>query len=317
MKARGRDTARLGPKRIVGHNPTIDYLRLLAALPVVLLHAHAPFGFLSTASVGFFAMTMVWFLMLGLTSPSASAGSLMCKRGRRLLYPFVIWGTLQAGGVMVDAVASNESVRGDLVDWLPPDGHFAQLWFLPWAACICALLIALFWKRDIRIRGTAAILLALTATVVFSVACLTISRVATIPPLLELFIQYLPSVGIGMLFVALRDDGMALLACAAALVVVGLGLDAMGFAGTLQLTLATPLLAVALFVPMPVPKAAWAARIAPLAMNVYLVHVLVLVLAKRLLDMPLDTLAGGIFVYLLSICVALVIQDSFLNRWLK
>lgn len=300
---------------ITGFNPLVDYLRLLAAFPVVLLHAHAPFGFLSDASVGFFAMTMVWFLMLGLAKPRGTPRELGKKRVRRLLYPFLIWGGLQASAIAADALVSGGSVTADLSTWFPPGGHFAQLWFLPWAAIVCMLLIPLFWGKDLQLQGAGRVVAGLVATALFSAGCLALAEVPQIPVLIQLFIRFLPSVAIGVLFVSLRRGGEILLIAAAVIVLVGFVLRTIGLSGTLQLTLAAPVLAIALFVPLPRTRLSdW---VAPLAMDVYLVHVLVLVTTATLLGIRFESLIGGLFIYLLSICAALVLEVSPLGRWLK
>jgi hypothetical protein len=46
-----------------GYNATVDYLRMIAAILIVLFHAHAPAGQFSVASVGVFAVFLAFFAL--------------------------------------------------------------------------------------------------------------------------------------------------------------------------------------------------------------------------------------------------------------
>ena len=299
-----------------GANLGIDVLRLLAAYFVVQVHAHAPGGFLNVAAVGFFAMSMTWFLLVGLERPKAGFGRMLSRRLRRLLVPFALWGAVQVAAKTADALVSGQDIGADLAGWFPPQGHFAQLWYLPWAAMVCALLMALFWRRAIRLDGAWPLaVLVWAAVLAFSALCIALREWVDWPPLAELFVFYLPSVAIGALLFALRDSRKAMLLAAGAFCAAGLPAWAAGFIGAQQLVLTAPLMVLAL--QMPWPAGRLGRHLAPLAFDIYLVHTLVLPVVARGLGLATDTWIGGLGVFVLSAAVAAALQMPDLLRGRK
>ncbi|OWJ75335.1 hypothetical protein CDV49_17370 [Haematobacter genomosp. 1] len=64
-----------GPRISLGYNPTVDYIRFLAALVIVQFHARAPLNVIGQGAVGFFILAMIWFTLNGLQRRKEPVGA--------------------------------------------------------------------------------------------------------------------------------------------------------------------------------------------------------------------------------------------------
>lgn len=231
------------------------------------------------------------------------------------MYPFLIWGGLQVVLKIVDAVISGDSIWKELQLWLPPQGSFAQLWFLPWAVMISAVLSALFWKRTLRFRSHLWAWFAWGGAILASSACLATWYLQDLPMVLRLSLFYMPSVMIGILLFTCREDGRMMIALAAATLIFGLVLRAAGLPGTLQLTLAAPILVAALMIPS--PRFRWTSSLATLSMDIYLAHILLLAMVSRVFGLDVQTMAGGFLICLVVFLAVLPLQIPAIGRWFR
>lgn len=308
-------TGRSSPFRVIsGYNPTIDYIRFACALVIVQFHAKAPLGYFGEAAVGFFCMAMAWFIMLGVRNPKGELKAGLADRTRRLLYPFFVWGAIQILTQGLDAAVHGKNLLTELKGWFPPEGSFAQLWFLPWAVVISIALTLLFWKKDIALSWR-SLLPALAGLALASFLCFAVWGSRTLPLILALSVLYLPSVLAGMILFAVRGDGVKLVSAALAICGIGVGLWAKGLPGTQQLIIAAPLMAVALMVPT--PKFSWTRSMSGMSMDIYLVHISILAVLSGLGLFSVATHFGGFMACLLSIAAALVMQFPAIGRWLR
>ena len=303
------------PQVVQGYNPTVDYLRLAAAFMIVQFHAHGPLAMLGEPAVGFFVIVMVWFTMMGLRRPKQERGPYLRQRSLRLLYPFMVWVALH---LLAKIVANGfDPVRTwtEFRPYLPPEGSFGQLWFLPWAVLVSALLAMLFWKRDPEIAGPGGALAGLAVCGIVTLACLSAWSFLDLPLLAGLCILYTPSVVNGVVLFMARQRSGLLLAIAAALTVLALGLQMAGLRGAPQIYVGVPVTILALTVAL--PRLSWSGRAGTMAMDIYLCHVLVIAVMSGLLGIDSTTVAGSLLCCLGAFAVALVMQIEAVGRWLR
>ena len=304
-----------GPRISLGYNPTVDYIRFLAALVIVQFHARAPLNVIGQGAVGFFILAMIWFTLNGLQRRKEPVGAAIAMRGRRLLYPFLIWGVLQILAKVAQSVMTGGSLIEELQAWHPPVGSFGQLWFLPWALAVSAVLILLAQKTTFQISSWRPLLFWLVLFALATIACLEVWSWQELPLILRLSVLYLPSVGVGMLIFAVRNSGWILIFVTAIICLFGLVLRAAGMDGTQQLILAPPIMVLSLMVRT--PEFGWTRKLGQLSMDIYLVHILMLSVAGAILGIATHTFAGGIMICLLSLGAALVMQLPQIGKWLR
>ncbi|KFI24717.1 hypothetical protein CN97_14085 [Haematobacter massiliensis] len=304
-----------GPRISLGYNPTVDYIRFLAALVIVQFHARAPLNVIGQGAVGFFILAMIWFTLNGLQRRKEPVGAAIAMRGRRLLYPFLIWGVLQILAKVAQSVMTGGSLIEELQAWHPPVGSFGQLWFLPWALAVSAVLILLAQKTTFQISSWRPLLFWLVLFALATIACLEVWSWQELPLILRLSVLYLPSVGVGMLLFAVRNSGWILIFVTAIICLFGLVLRAAGMDGTQQLILAPPIMVLSLMVRT--PEFGWTRKLGQLSMDIYLVHILMLSVAGAILGIATHTFAGGIMICLLSLGAALVMQLPQIGKWLR
>ena len=308
-------TALPGLALVEGYNPTVDYMRFLAALVIVLFHAHAPGGQAGETAVGYFTLVMVWFALHGASRHAGPLGPVLRSRCAKLLYPFIVWNLIYLAAKAAQTMVSGGSFWGELAKWLPPAGSFGQLWFLPWAAVISAgiFIAAQFIRFEIRTPQAAAIGCGLAALV--TLGALRLWTHAELPPFLALSVLYLPSVVAGIVIFALRRAPLALLTAAVGISLFGLVLQQFGLQGTQQLIFAAPLMALSLF--LRTPRFRWTKAAGAMSMDIYLVHLLSIAVMSSILGIPTTTLSGGILIVLLAFAMALPLQIPTLGRWLR
>ena len=131
----------IGPDALPGdgYNATVDYLRMLAAILIVLFHAGAPAGGFSVAAVGVFAFFFAFFTLRSVRAEATDTP--IRNKARRLLRPWLTWSLLYAALILGGALTSDQSVPAAFADWLPPHATQYQLWFLPWAFVVALVLI--------------------------------------------------------------------------------------------------------------------------------------------------------------------------------
>ncbi|WP_141246475.1 acyltransferase family protein [Actibacterium ureilyticum] len=299
---------------VKGYNPTVDYMRFLAALVIVLFHAHAPGGQAGETAVGYFTLVMVWFALHGASRHTGPLGPVLRSRCIKLLYPFVVWNLIYLSAKAAQTMVSGGSFWDEVAKWLPPAGSFGQLWFLPWAAVISAgiFMAAQSIRFEIRTPQAAAIGIGLAALV--TLGALRLWTHAELPPFLALSVLYLPSVVVGIVIFALRHAPLALLAAAMGTSLFGLMLQQFGYQGAQQLIFAAPLMALSLF--LPTPRFRWTKAAGVMSMDIYLVHLLSIAIMSATVGIP-ATLSGSILIVLLAFAMALPLQIPILGRWLR
>lgn len=289
-------------------NAGLDLLRLAAALVIVLFHAKAPGGGLMPAALGVFAALLGLLAMAG--AGRGGFDALIRRRAGRLLRPFLLWAAFYLGLRLVDAVAAHEPVLPTLADWFPPAGTMGPLWFLPFAFLASLAVAALRRAWPATARPLVAVVLAAVVTVLW----FFLLDLASLPPGIQVFLDYVPALAFGMALAAAGAEPFWLGLTALAAATLGLGAEAAGIAGGQQLYVAVPLIAVALLRPVPGTGATRVA--ADLSMAVYLLHVFVLAVLLRVAPFDLGSLALGLAGFAATAVIGLGLLRTPLGRWL-
>jgi hypothetical protein len=254
-----------------------DVLRLGAACVIVLFHAGLPVGGAMTAALGVFTALVV---VTATAAPPQPLGHTIRRRARRLLRPFALWGGMLLLLRLADAALSGLDIGAELRGFVPPEGTFAQLWFLPFAFALSLAVAAL--RPHAAAAPPPAVAIGLAALV--SVAWIATLAQSPMPEGLRVFFNFVPAAAFGLVLAALRHSRAALAAAGLAAAGLGLWLGAQGLPETEQLTLGIPLVALALIAPR--PRSVFTRLASELSMAVYLCHVVLIAVLFRLL--PLD-----------------------------
>lgn len=298
-----------------GYNPTIDYLRVIAALLIVQIHMSGPLSFLNESAVAFFVLSMVWFSMLGVIKPKVGFFRSAISRASRLMYPFLVWGLLAVLAKLAEHYPNMEYFQYDLMYWLPPLGVFGQLWFLPWATVVSLVLMTFMWEKDLNIEKRSHQVIATLACGAISTLILHVIQQYRMPLIIMLSTMYIIPVLFGVLIVSLRRDPAALVAVAVFSLAFGIILIPLGLNSALQFAVSTPLMIAALFIRM--PETSWASRMGPWSMDIYLSHTLLTAALTRILPLNTHTWADSIIMTLVIAAIALLIQMGWWSKWLR
>jgi len=289
-------------------NAGLDLLRLAAALVIVLFHAKAPGGALMPAALGVFAAMLGLLAMAG--ADRGGFGALVRRRAGRLLRPFLLWATFYLGLRLVDAAAAQEPILPTLAGWFPPAGTMGPLWFLPFAflASLAVAAARRAWP------ATARPLASLSLAAVGSGLWLLGLDLESLPPGIQVFLDYGPALFFGMALAAAGAEPFWLGLTALVAAALGLAAEAAGVAGGQQLYVAVPLIAVALLRPA---SGTGATRLAAeLSMAVYLLHVFVLAVLLRVAPFELGSFALGLAGFAAAAAIGLGLLRTPLGRWL-
>lgn len=285
-----------------GYNPTVDYVRMLSALVIVQFHSQSVLAPLGESAVGFFTLCMVWFTLRGFSSGRPAN---YAQRVRRLMVPFAVWCAITLACKLGHAALTGRDPMAELGHFLPPDGSFSQLWFLPWAVGVTFLLGAVA-RHVTLVVDWGTLVAALAALGAGSVLLLQIWGQEDLPLVLRLSALYLPSVGVGVVIFAARHSGPMVLAAALGCSGLGVAMGLLGVPGVQQFLFAPPLMAAALMVRS--PEFGWTRGLGQMSMDIYLVHVLVIAVVYALPLPAPPTALGGVIVVAASIAVALAMQ---------
>jgi peptidoglycan/LPS O-acetylase OafA/YrhL len=294
------------------YNPTVDYLRLIAAIEIVLFHAHAPLGQFGTAAVGVFVVLMVFFSLRGSQRGRMTSYEFILYRGPRLLRPYLLWSMVYIVMISAKAVIQHEPIVGALGIWLPPNGSQGQLWFLPWALIVCVALnyfASFSWSGETESRHVA---LLVAATVLLCPICLMVWTYTDLPQFLALSILYVPSVMVAALVFVFQKSAVHLTLVAIGSILGAWGMQTAGLNGTMQLSIGVPISIFAMC--FRTPALSWSKQLNQLSMDVYLVHVAVLSAVVQLTPFSLWTVEGGALVVIISILVSLPLQIPRIAR---
>lgn len=289
-------------------NPSVDYVRFVAAVMVLIFHAGYLDAIGSQLPVAFFTIILVF---LTLRSRAARSGGLALRMGR-LLRPWVVWSIIYGLLQVLQGVMEHRSSWQLLRKWLPPAGIQGQLWFLPFAALV-TLGLFILPRRWLQPRPQSLVLPAALAAVGLGL----IGPTGHLPetPILTVYTLFLPSAAVGVLFYGLHQRRDLVLAAAAGLGLFGLGLWSLGLPDTIPFTLAVPIAALALCFPLPAVPGARA--FGPLSMDVYLNHILALAVVNVLLPLNTQDLSGLLVAIGLSVAGGLVVSRLPFCYWLR
>ncbi len=278
-----------------GYNPTVDYLRMIAAILIVLFHAHAPAGEFSVASVGIFAVFFAFFTLN--SARGEAAADTVRARAARLLRPWATWSALYAALILGGALTSGESVSAAFADWLPPHATQYQLWFLPWAFAVGLALVAAAPLIPDRPDAATASALLVGGALLSAIALLVADR-AGLPEFFALWALYVPSALAGGLAHLLRRSPTGLAVLAGGSVALAAAAYTAGLPGAQQLLLGVPAAVLALCLMTPASR--WSRHLGKMSMDVYLVHAAVIAVLVRVFDVPTGTALCGVLAVAIS-----------------
>lgn len=111
-------------------NASIDYLRFVGALGIVLFHMGLPGAWIGLSALPMFVALIVYY---GLDRP-------VMTHARRLLIPWVIWSIVYAAGKLGQVVFMDKPVSEEFAPWMVLTGSSLHLWFLPFSFLVFAVL---------------------------------------------------------------------------------------------------------------------------------------------------------------------------------
>lgn len=286
-------------------NASLDWLRFLAAVVVVLFHAKAPGGQVVEAALAVFVLATVFY-----TRATDPLRVFARKRADRLLLPFAFWGVFYAALVVADAAVSGGSVISDLRDWLPPEGSFGQLWFLPFAFLAC---IAAWHLRPLADSlDTVGFAMVLIGLGIMTIGWHGLWASLGLPSGIMVYGNHLPLIGFGVVLGACAAQGRSCLPVALVAVCVGLIMRRLGLHPDLAYLAGVPLFCAVLLFHRPQGRLSPVAT--QLSMAVYLIHPFCLALVQRA-GAPVGTALGWGTV-VASVLLSLLLMRTRLRRLL-
>lgn len=261
---------------------SIDVVRFLAAIVIVLFHAKLPVGPAMTASLGFFTATVAFFAAGSLGTPRSP---LLRRRVTRLLVPFAIWTGIMLAMKVADSLLTAEPLIPELARWLPPRGTLGQLWFLPFAFVVSELVAFLSarWHR----RAAPPPMVTYVLALVLSGVWLWLLSGVDVPNGIRVLLNFLPSALLGALLSRFAPGVTAMTLAAGLAVAAGLAATLAGWPETEQLWIGVPVLA--LCRAFPGRRGAASDLLGAASLPVYLVHVALIAALMRLLPMPIGS----------------------------
>lgn len=249
-------------------NGLVDTLRFACAIVIVCFHARVIGPQMVAVAMAIFTLFLTYYGARGARARSLS--EVTAARAARLLKPFVFWAALSVFLIAADALNKGMPIGDDLKAWFPPQGTFAQLWFLPFAFGL-TMMIELGTRITDRRPGPVA---SLGLAAVGSVLWLPFWDNLALPNGLEVFGVYMPSVFFALTLAARPDrKDWALTVIAASVLCAGL-LEWLDYAAAFQLGLGVPLAVYAVTFAGPTSRRShWMSGV---SMPIYLTHTIVL-----------------------------------------
>ena len=289
-------------------NGSLDYFRLLAAFGIVLFHSGAP-----GASIGYTGLPY-FLLMLPLFGLPASSGkpfkAFLANRANRLLVPWLIWSGIYGGLKVVEITLTGADLSSEFHWWMLITGPALHLWFLPFAFAV-SLLFPVFektWNYASHLTQNAISALLLMGTLLMLMGQGNFNAAG--PPLAQ-WAYATPAVLLG-LFIGANWPMPDRRFLVAAICIITLGTTVFIFhaAGSLQLMIATVIVLVSLYLPL--PGSMTANFCAGTALTVYLVHPLVMSALQRGVHLPSDSLTLAVCTIVISFMLV-AIQALFVQ----
>jgi len=295
------------------YNATIDYLRLIAALVIVLFHAKSPLGHLFSSSVSFFIMAMIFFAMHS-RSLENPISEIVANRADRLLTPFAFWIAVYAIAKTLQNTLEHGNLNNEFSAWLPPAGTFGHLWFLPFAfAVTVALGRWIQWLRSVAKLPMGWLGMLGVSILVTWPALTQATRAAPEIAGMMIYFIYLPSVAFGVV-IALTHSRIARFAVAVGAFGLGVVLAPFSAGQAQQLLVGIPLAVLALDLKFPETKLAH--RLGKMSMGIYLTHPLVIAALPRVTGIEPSTILGGVLCCLGACALTLAIDATPLRRFI-
>jgi surface polysaccharide O-acyltransferase-like enzyme len=289
------------------HFAGVDLLRLGSVCMIVWFHLGGPGK--SIAYVGLPALLLITTALPVVHENQEPLRSLLARRARRLLEPWVFWSIVYGLVMLISAGRRNRTGEGFHLSMLL-GGTSVHLWYLPYAVLASTLAIVTF--RYARGRETWAFMLACLA---FAVAAI---RFAELPvPLPFPFAQWwfaLPSIPAGLAIgAAVRCSGQrtrrlltTALAFAAAGVAIGTP-DSMTYAGGYVLTCLA-------FLWNPTPGR-WVQGATALSLGIYILHPLIFSLVVWRVTRSGSPVTAFVLTLALSALLASLLRMTPLRRF--
>jgi peptidoglycan/LPS O-acetylase OafA/YrhL len=262
-------------------NGSVDLLRFLGAIGIVLFHVKAPGSAIGYAALPAFVAITILYTLQG--SAGQTASGFLGSRARRLLIPWLGWSAIYGAAKLADAAMRGAPVGSEFRPWMVLTGPAIHLWFLPFAFLATALVVGgsrLFRLEDGGRTPGGRLLGGCLVFVAFAALALVLRHGFDLRVPFAQWVFVLPAVGLGVCLqtVEHRLPDLAIvvvLAAAIHLAAVALGLRA----GTFELLLATTACTLTLAVRL--PPAALLRRLGGLSLGIYLVHPLIVAILLR------------------------------------
>jgi hypothetical protein len=248
---------------------------------------------------------MVWFMLLGL---NRKPEGFVRIRATKMLRTFAIWVVIYAVSTVAAAMIKGESPLAALVKWLPFNGTFGQLWFLPWAAVVTGVIASIAKTFTLDTRSYMGLTISFVLCAAISIVCLSIWTAKPFPLVVLLCILYVPSVLVGILIYQSRHSKLSLIASAVAICVFGVAMNFLGYDGTSQLIYGAPIMALSLL--LVTPALPLSKRLGSMSMDIFLVHILAIAAVGGPLGISTTTASGGLIVVGLTLVLAILMQNK-------
>ncbi len=247
---------------LASRNASVDYLRFLGALGIVLFHMGLPGAWVGLAALPMFVTLIVFY---GLDRPLAA-------HARRLLIPWVIWSVVYGCGKLAQMILEGTSFGSEFAPWMIMTGTSLHLWFLPF------VFLFLVFAQQLQAAIEPLVFRMTLWPVLVSVAVLWIGGAVVLPIPLPQWCSVIPAALAGAALAQGRNasEVFAVLGGGAALLIF-FGVSH----GTWQLLLASGAMWLAFMVPLSTTSiSTWAADV---AFGIYLIHPLIYAVVLQVL----------------------------------
>jgi len=282
-------------------NGTVDIMRYLAAVGIVLFHVRAPYISVTYSALPLFTIYLAFFSITpGMTT------AWLARRLWHLLRLWLIWSGIYAALKIAEAVVDGQPIASEFLPWMLMTGPALHLWFLPFAMFLVALGFMISRMLPVTPVFEELLILGVAGTIL---GALWLNSTGEKPIPIGQWVFVWPAAAFGIVAAMLHQNSRFWLAAvfAGAVTLIGFYLGA----GTSVFQFfGASLVAMASFLAV-TPSTRLSETLRDLSLGVYFIHPAVVALLLRL---PVLEQQDPLFV-VLAVLISSLLSLLLLNRW--
>ena len=282
-------------------NGTVDIMRYLAAVGIVLFHVRAPYISITYSALPLFTIYLAFFSI----TPGTTTARLV-RRLWHLLRLWLIWSGIYGGLKIAEAVVDGQPIASEFLPWMLMTGPALHLWFLPFAVFLVVL--GFFISRVLPMTpGPEGFLFLVGAGTILVALWLNTTGEKPIP--FGQWIYVWPAAAFGFVAAMMNQNSRFWLTPVFAGAVTLIGFSVGAGASVFQFFGAS-LVAVASFLVV-TPSTHLSETLRDLSLGVYFIHPAVVALLLRLPELE----PQGLLFVALAVVISSLLSLLLLNRW--